>query len=203
MQLATDLSIVVVAEGVETEEQRQILMGYDCDYLQGYLFSRPVTTESIEKMLERQWYPESSHSGTQKTKRAYFRIEFPFPLEAQMTVSELNGKKIEISKANVLVKNIGPGGLLFVSNITLPANANLVVQLEMDLLQEHYIFHGTIVHVTTDDGLNFFGIKFKVTEAERSKYIKLFNHMQLMLNKSAVLPNHSFILEKMGTYFKK
>ena len=142
-------------------------------------------------------------TGTQKTKRAYFRIEFPFPLEAQMTVSELNGKKIEISKANVLVKNIGPGGLLFVSNITLPANANLVVQLEMDLLQEHYIFHGTIVHVTTDDGLNFFGIKFKVTEAERSKYIKLFNHMQLMLNKSAVLPNHSFILEKMGTYFKK
>ncbi len=60
IQLARDLSVVVVAEGVETEEQRQFLISQDCDYLQGYLFSRPVTTASIERMIERQWCPDSN-----------------------------------------------------------------------------------------------------------------------------------------------
>ncbi len=42
--------ITVVAEGVETAEQHQILMDINCDVLQGYLFYKP---EPIEKILER------------------------------------------------------------------------------------------------------------------------------------------------------
>ncbi len=40
--MAHELNIKVIAEGVETEEQRQLLAGVGCDYAQGYLFSRPV-----------------------------------------------------------------------------------------------------------------------------------------------------------------
>lgn len=35
------LGLKIVAEGVETSAQRDVLMGFGCDYLQGYLFSRP------------------------------------------------------------------------------------------------------------------------------------------------------------------
>ena len=40
-QLARTLGISVVAEGVETEAQREFLCGIGCDVLQGYLISRP------------------------------------------------------------------------------------------------------------------------------------------------------------------
>jgi EAL domain-containing protein (putative c-di-GMP-specific phosphodiesterase class I) len=35
------LGLKIVAEGVETSAQRDVLMGFGCDYLQGYFFSRP------------------------------------------------------------------------------------------------------------------------------------------------------------------
>lgn len=37
-----DLSMHIVAEGVETEEQKDILQEMGCEYLQGYFFSKPV-----------------------------------------------------------------------------------------------------------------------------------------------------------------
>jgi len=40
-----------VAEGIETEDQLQILAQYGCDLGQGYLFSKPLKSEQIEKML--------------------------------------------------------------------------------------------------------------------------------------------------------
>ena len=43
--MAKRLGIKVIAKGVETERQRQILVDSGCDYAQGYLFSRPVAAE--------------------------------------------------------------------------------------------------------------------------------------------------------------
>ncbi len=45
------LSIEVIAEGVETEEQRQLLAAYGCHRYQGYLFARPVPlSECLESL---------------------------------------------------------------------------------------------------------------------------------------------------------
>jgi EAL domain-containing protein (putative c-di-GMP-specific phosphodiesterase class I) len=41
----------IVAEGVETLEQMAFLRRLECDQLQGYLFSPPVTAEEFELML--------------------------------------------------------------------------------------------------------------------------------------------------------
>jgi diguanylate cyclase (GGDEF)-like protein len=41
----------IVAEGVETEEQRIYLSQKGCDYFQGYLFCRPVPAKDIERIL--------------------------------------------------------------------------------------------------------------------------------------------------------
>ncbi|MDQ0058890.1 putative bifunctional diguanylate cyclase/phosphodiesterase [Paenibacillus harenae] len=49
--MAHNLNIQVIAEGVETEEQMEFLRKHNCDEMQGYFWSPPVTSENIEQML--------------------------------------------------------------------------------------------------------------------------------------------------------
>jgi diguanylate cyclase (GGDEF)-like protein/PAS domain S-box-containing protein len=52
--MAQNLDLDVIAEGVETEEQRQFLLGNGCAHFQGYLFGKPVPVQEFETMLERE-----------------------------------------------------------------------------------------------------------------------------------------------------
>lgn len=51
--LAHGLDIDVVAEGVETEQQRDALASMDCRYAQGYLFARPQPADQAADLLRR------------------------------------------------------------------------------------------------------------------------------------------------------
>ncbi len=52
IQLARTLHLDVLAEGVETEIQLETLRGLDCEFAQGYLFSRPVPAEDLYPLLQ-------------------------------------------------------------------------------------------------------------------------------------------------------
>jgi len=52
--LAQSLGLTVLAEGVETEGQRDFLARHDCHLYQGYLFSRPLPVERLEELVEAQ-----------------------------------------------------------------------------------------------------------------------------------------------------
>jgi diguanylate cyclase (GGDEF)-like protein len=54
ISLGHRLHLRVIAEGVETEEQREFLRKNECDEMQGYLFSPPVSPGRIAEMLREQ-----------------------------------------------------------------------------------------------------------------------------------------------------
>ncbi|HEX5433412.1 MAG TPA: EAL domain-containing protein, partial [Candidatus Angelobacter sp.] len=49
--LAQQLGLRVVAEGVETDEELEVLRRLGCDFVQGYLFSRPMSVEQCDEFL--------------------------------------------------------------------------------------------------------------------------------------------------------
>ncbi|ALF54730.1 diguanylate cyclase [Nostoc piscinale CENA21] len=51
IEMAHNLNMQVVAEGVETEEELQFLRDAHCDYMQGFLFSRPLPAPEFENFL--------------------------------------------------------------------------------------------------------------------------------------------------------
>lgn len=51
ISLAQNLEIVIIAEGIETEEQRDFLKNKQCTNGQGYFFSKPLSVEKFEQYL--------------------------------------------------------------------------------------------------------------------------------------------------------
>lgn len=52
INIAHNLGLKVVAEGVEYENQLTILRRYDCEMLQGFLYSKPLSADRFEKLLQ-------------------------------------------------------------------------------------------------------------------------------------------------------
>jgi len=51
IRLASQLHLETIAEGIETTVQRDQLLGLGCSDGQGYLFSRPLTSDQFEAFL--------------------------------------------------------------------------------------------------------------------------------------------------------
>jgi EAL domain-containing protein (putative c-di-GMP-specific phosphodiesterase class I) len=51
--MAENLGFDVIAEGVETEAQREFLLLRGCHAYQGYLFGKPMPIEQFEKLIKR------------------------------------------------------------------------------------------------------------------------------------------------------
>lgn len=52
IDMAHHVNAKVIAEGAETKEQVDFLTDNDCDYIQGFYFSKPLTQEEFEKLLD-------------------------------------------------------------------------------------------------------------------------------------------------------
>jgi len=52
INMAHNLKFKVIAEGVETKEQMNFLLGESCDFLQGYLFSKAVPKDEMIELLK-------------------------------------------------------------------------------------------------------------------------------------------------------
>ncbi|MFO1295685.1 MAG: bifunctional diguanylate cyclase/phosphodiesterase [Rubrivivax sp.] len=76
LTVARTLGLRVVAEGVETEAQRDILVSMGCDELQGYLFARPMSAVALALWAE----GEPGHSCGTAFRPSLFDATSPAPM---------------------------------------------------------------------------------------------------------------------------
>lgn len=153
INLALDLNLNVLAEGVENEEQFEILKSLNCIEYQGYLLSKPVPLRLFESYLE------SQKSITQENRK-YFRYNFKYPLEASFEISEINNIQIKSGKTFVEINNISEGGLSFCTNISFLAINNYVLDFKVRLLSEDFFLQGVIVWSKKEKDLHKYGLQF-------------------------------------------
>jgi len=63
--LAQNLGIAAVAEGIETAEQLAMLQSMDCEFGQGYYFSRPIPAADVGEFLRRSMSGQRCHQSFQ------------------------------------------------------------------------------------------------------------------------------------------
>jgi diguanylate cyclase (GGDEF)-like protein/PAS domain S-box-containing protein len=54
ISLSHKMNLTVIAEGIETEDQFNLLKERQCDKIQGYFISKPLSVEDVERLLEKQ-----------------------------------------------------------------------------------------------------------------------------------------------------
>ncbi|ULH17992.1 bifunctional diguanylate cyclase/phosphodiesterase (plasmid) [Deinococcus sp. KNUC1210] len=69
IDLADALDLEVVAEGVETSEQHEMLLAWDCPFAQGYYYSRPLSQDAFMDFLKREHrsFVDDHSNGTERS----------------------------------------------------------------------------------------------------------------------------------------
>jgi diguanylate cyclase (GGDEF)-like protein/PAS domain S-box-containing protein len=68
--MALNLQLKVIAEGVETDEQRDHLLALECDQMQGFLFGRPLPAEAATELLKQAGAQQLEAARTRASRTA-------------------------------------------------------------------------------------------------------------------------------------
>lgn len=205
IDLAKGLGKKSVAEGVETREQYDLLKKMGCDVIQGHLFSPSVSSEKIEKLFAMEKIQVKDRTTKPKVeRRRYFRIDLPMPLSTEMTIVSLHNKSVSLGTTEVLVENIGPGGLRFMSQLRLTPHENIFYGFETEIMGTKFNLKGKIVwhHEFTKDLFNY-GVEFVINENDRDDLTAVLNKVASKIRANAMLIEGDFITEEATTYLRK
>ncbi|MBD8067392.1 EAL domain-containing protein [Bacillus sp. PS06] len=204
--MAKGLNMNVVAEGVETNEQLTFLKQQECKEVQGYIFSKPISDKQFQVILRKRILKPIFNSDKQidlTDRRSYYRINLVYPLCSDMALTSIQGKQVQLGKTNVLIEDIGPGGLRFLSTIHLPIRPDVTFEFETLILGQTLKLKGHIVWKDELKGVFQYGLKFSIDEHERDCIVKILNNFSLHLRSHSIVPNCSFMEEDRFTYLKR
>ena len=205
IHLAHGLGMKVVAEGVETKEQLTFLEQQNCDETQGYLFSKPVVFEDFLRLLAKGFLKPIHGSPLMEfeNKRKYFRVVLFFPLSSQMTIIKIKDQSISLGSTEVLIEDIGLGGLRFLSHLSLAVHADIIFEMETEILSELIKVTGYIVwQQEIEKGICRYGLEFIILEKERDRLARLLNELDRQMKKSPLVPNCRLVKMDKISYLK-
>ncbi len=206
INLTKELHIKLVSEGLENWEQLSFLRENNCFSGQGYLYSRPVPLEKINGILEKGKCRPVLNNTTFKPRverRKFFRQAFHELLKTDLTILKIKNKKMNVGNSKVLVKNIGPGGLCFISNIQFPLEREFTLQFVTTLLGKEINVYGTPVWgEEVEDNLFEYGVKFLMEESESEEMMRLLYEVQIKMKHNILFADGSFTDETAYNYFK-
>lgn len=191
LSLAHSLKMKVVAEGIETDEQLSVVRGLDIDIGQGYLWSPAVPEAEFARIMAApaDWMaslqqPIEKYTGPDR--REYFRVNVDQGMAGMLSLFELNGVRVNSGITNVVILNLGAGGMCFFSKLRLPAKADFKIRLSLKLAGERYLYMGHVVWFKEyGRGIIQYGCQFELNDSERESLIKQLNRLAIYLHRAS------------------
>ncbi|SEO58073.1 diguanylate cyclase (GGDEF) domain-containing protein [Amphibacillus marinus] len=207
IHLAKSMEMKVVAEGVETAEQYQFLHEMNCGLIQGYLFSKPVPVNEINLIMNKGYFDIPNISEQQiptQEQRSFFRCQLPQFLKGELTIIELNQRRVNLGVSNVLIENISIAGLKFLSTLNLPVQSDLKLAFQFTLLGKSFYFIGRIIWRTeTLFDTIYYGVEFTQSEEQLKERLAVTLHkLTSQLYKDEIINMDSFITENPHDYLQ-
>lgn len=204
LHLAKGLEMKVVAEGVEEYAQLDFLKQKECDEIQGYLYSKPVPIDKFVQMLQTGYLKPLKTKVIHKPvdeRRNYYRMELPAHVIGEMSILEINKRKVNLGSAQVLIEDIGLGGLKVLSTLKLPVNAAIDFTFKVTLMGEKFNLNANLVWKNEAKGDAFYyGIKFEINEHDETRLAKVINKMSVLVKLNQEIPDTPFIKGNPYTY---
>ncbi|GGM22229.1 hypothetical protein GCM10011351_05140 [Paraliobacillus quinghaiensis] len=205
LYLAKALNMKVIAEGVEEVEQLQLLIQKECFNIQGYLFSKPVPNATFEKLINKGFFPIPKSEKTKKPeveRRKYYRLELPGSLKAELSIVEINNKRINVGSAKILIENISLGGLKIMSGLKLPVQSNMKVIYNFTLMDQSFEIEGSLVwKYEVRQDIFYYGVAFNnFPETDKDHLARLINQITVTLKNNQDIPSTNFVTENPITY---
>jgi diguanylate cyclase (GGDEF)-like protein/PAS domain S-box-containing protein len=201
VNLAHSLEMVVVAKGIEAEEQLSAIRALNVDFGQGYLWSPAIPAIDFEKIIAQpdEWlssFSKPSIPYVGPDRREFFRVVIDSGMLGQLSLFAVKEKLINSGKSEVVVENIGPGGLSILTTLRLPARADFRLKISMKLSDQIFSYIGHIVWIK-EHGRDIlrYGLQFDMEESARHEFIKLLNQLAIHLRKSSHMTKEYDLLQ--------
>jgi PilZ domain len=113
--------------------------------------------------------------------KANARLRFSELPTAKMYIDYVNARAVRTKPRPVLVRDISPEGLQFVTILDLPVNQRYIVGFEFNILGERFRFQGHIIRRLAEENLYIYRLKFIMNDPMRYSLIRLLNNLVVHL----------------------
>lgn len=90
IMIAHKLGLLVIAEGVESIEQCRKLKQYNCDFIQGYLISRPLPAEHVENFWKMRLISRMFLYKIEKLNNLIVKVSLIIVLKIYLYINDLS-----------------------------------------------------------------------------------------------------------------
>jgi hypothetical protein len=193
---------------VETMNQLEFLSEQCCDEVQGYLYSKPVPAEEFARVLQCGALRPQSADGADARRgdgirRKYFRLCLPHPVRGQLTISQFHSKTLSLGYTDILIEDIGPGGLRFLSNLKLPENSQILYRFKVLIMQREWELEGRIVW---KEELSYpvfeYGVEFRIDETLRVDLTQALHDLLVQARSDVASTGCDYYTGDVVAYFK-
>ncbi len=176
MDIADYISVPVIAEGVETEEQLQALKALGCEYVQGFYFSKPVPADKFNEFLEE----KKKYLEEVAAKTGDLELPDPFSSDHHSRLSLRHAAEFEkiYKEKNTELFNI-------VQALSQEYFSIYYVDLETESFKEYRMNEDTHQLRPELEGEDFFGdttdsVQLNVYDADRDKALHIWSKENLL-----------------------
>ncbi|XEC95501.1 PilZ domain-containing protein [Paenibacillus tarimensis] len=120
--------------------------------------------------------------GSKGQKRQHVRLQLTSGLMAELRLIEVDGEPIKSRPARVLLKDMSPGGLKFLTYLKFPVASNYRVKFDMVMNRNPLVLTGRIVWRRKQSNVYEYGISFTMSIKERPRLLFALN--QILLQQS-------------------